>query len=96
MRAGWTERHEVEGVPCRAYYQRTDGAYVWWSRDMYYSNPENPRCRMWQAFLSDGTRDGRYLRKAPIKRERGTPRKWSTADAAMRAVDREHPIVSAP
>lgn len=60
---GWTLRTEALGAPSRPWYERSDGAYVWYSRDEYYSNPLNPRCRMWQAFLHDDSTNGQPVTK---------------------------------
>lgn len=85
----WVERYDVDGAPSRLWYERTDGAYVWESSDHYYSNPLNPRCRLWMAFGPDQ----QYLFKAPITSPRcHTPRKWQSAAAAMKALDREKPL----
>lgn len=85
MSAPWTKRQTDGG---RVFYERSDEAYVWESTDGYYSNPASPTCRMWMAF---DQRD-RYLAKTMRFKLRRIPRKWQTAQAAMRAVDRELPL----
>lgn len=86
----WTLIQDVGRHGPFSYWQRSDGAYVYKSRDEYYSNPLNPRCRMWTAFCSDRNADclSRTVRRSRLR----WPRKWQTAEAAMRALDREHPM----
>jgi hypothetical protein len=77
------------------YYRRVDGAEVWRSDDYYYSNPVNPRCRLWEA-AGPGT--GAYLVQAlrTDRRSRGAQRRrFGTAQAAMAAVDIAIPLGNA-
>lgn len=76
------------------YYTRSDGAYVWKSRDQYYSNPLDPKCRMWQAFLPDGTENGEPISKVRRNVLYRIPRKWQSPLAAICAVDLEFPVPS--
>lgn len=83
----WGRKTSVDGVACRAYWERPDGAYVWYDEKTPWANPENPRCRMWTAFGPDGM----YLAKrsrSPFRK----PRRWATPEAAMAALDREWPL----
>lgn len=62
-------------------YRRSDGAVVKYSM--------GPRKLEWMAYEPDPSED--YL----IRRSKsglGWPRRWSSAKAAMRAVDREYPL----
>ena len=86
FRDPWSVRTAVDGMACRRYWERPDGAYVWWDERTPWVNPSNPRCRLWVAFGPDG----RYLAKRRRSRFR-TPRRWATAEAAARAVDRAWP-----
>jgi hypothetical protein len=77
---GWRVSHGLGGPPCRT---REDGALV--------ASEHDAGRRRWVAAIG-----GRLLREAPrtgAERERGfgRPRRWSTAAAAMRAVDRAYP-----
>ncbi len=81
MESVWRASHGPGGPPCRT---REDGVLV-------ASEHEAGR-RRWVAAVG-----GRLLRDAPrtdAERERGfgRPRRWSTAAAAMRAVDRAFPM----
>lgn len=88
---GWTLKHDVGRHGAYSWWERSDGAYVWKDRDQYYSNPLNTRCRMWMVFKSDTAGD--YLSKTLRRSRLGVPRKWNTAEAAMRAADRELPLL---
>lgn len=71
-----------------------DGAYVLESKDTYYANPVNPRHLAWQAFTEvTGRNEGGIALYYTRKDSRfHIPRRWKTAIAAMKAVDREHPL----
>lgn len=80
-------------------WRRADGVQVTWNQSTPHSNPANPRARMWTTH--DRTGDGFLLMKE-VGRERHAPSgktyrlrvplRFATAEAAMRAVDREHPL----
>lgn len=75
-------------------FMRSDGALVW-KGDDYHSNPLNPRCRMWEA-SGPGVSDTLYKAQRRDRRERFvTRRRFGSADAAMKAVDRTFPIKDA-
>lgn len=87
--AAWTQKSDSR-------WERADGAVV---RDVGASSPESkpwlPGHRGWMAF-GPGPDEHNYLSMPFGKRFRG-PRKWKTAEAAMRAVDREFPYnIGAP
>lgn len=73
-------------------HRRGDGAEVWKSDDEFYSNPLNPRCRLWEG-AGPGRTD--YLNQKPRtsgrNRSTGQRRRFGTAEAAMRAVDLAYP-----
>lgn len=72
-------------------WRRGDGAEVWESVDHYYSNPLNPRCRLWEGA---GPGDNQILMRArrSDRRELGrSRRRFGSAAAAMAAVDLAHP-----
>ena len=69
-------------------WTRSDGAVVRWDQSSPYPNPANPRSRMWIAFGPEP--GGEYLRQTS-KHGLEWPRRWKTAEAAMKAVDREFP-----
>jgi hypothetical protein len=85
MAAGWRTVDGPDGPPCRS---RDDGALV--------ASEVVAGRRRWVAVVG-----GRLLREAPrtdAERERGSgrPRRWSTAAAATRAVDRDFPPEGGP
>lgn len=85
MAADWRNIYGPHGPPCRL---REDGALVASECDAGW--------RRWVAVVG-----GRLLRETPkthVDRERGSgrPRRWGTAAAAMRAVDRDFPPEDGP
>jgi len=87
MNQNWTEKHDVDGVPSRMYMERIDGAYVWCDSRPCWQHLSDPRC--WLAF---DPKD-QILNKAKRgKSQFSIPRRWKTADAAMKAVDAEIPL----
>lgn len=78
---------------------RTDGAVVRWDDRSPYPNPAEPTARMWTAWEPNPSSAYLVMRRGILRRAQdgklykpGFPRRWKTADAAMRAVDREFPI----
>jgi len=95
MPSHWVEKLEVDGVPCQVWFERSDGAYVWKSRDEKYSFSLSPTCRMWMAYMPP-SHTNKYLFK---RRRRGLyriPRKWASAQSAMKALDKECPVNPLP
>ena len=84
----------LSGDGYKARFERTDFVYVMKSDDEYYARPWLPAHRGWVAFRGaknkdeDGTIVG-YDRRTTRFR---IPRRWKTPEAAMRAMDREHPM----
>jgi len=72
-------------------WERIDGAVVKWDQSTPYVNPANPRGLLWTAWEPDPSQQ--YLLRRS-KRGKGFPRRWKTAAAAMREVDRIHPLES--
>jgi len=70
------------------YWERSDGAYVWYDNKTPYPNLLNPNARFWAAY---GPNE-RYLRKEKRRTWMHIPRRWKTAEAAIKALDREVPI----
>ncbi len=78
----WTERSWRR-------WERADGAAVLWDDRSPFPNPENPRALMWTAW-APGADNHAYLAR---RNHRYTwPRRWKTAHAAMREVDRLYPF----
>lgn len=84
----WTEVHWRR-------WEANDGAVVRWDNSSPHPNPANPRSRMWIAF---GPGADEYdclkafrMRRGRRRSDRGYPRRWKTAQAAMRAVDETFP-----
>lgn len=69
-------------------WTRSDGAAVLWDQRSPYPNPVNPASLMWTAWEPDPSE--RPLMRFS-KRGHGYARRWKTAEAAMREVDRLHP-----
>jgi len=74
-------------------WRREDGAEVWRSDDHFYSNPENPLCRLWEA-AGPGPRDFLYQRPRQSSRSRlvGQRKRFASHISAMRAVDAIYPF----
>jgi hypothetical protein len=85
----WTKRNDVEGVPCRFYYERTDGAYVWRTKDEYWAKPWLPGHRGWVAFGPGGDNEPAINFE---RYGRNHPRRWKTPEAAMKVVDELYPL----
>lgn len=84
------------GEPCRPYYARTDGAAVWENMDDYWAKCWLPGHRRWSANQSSGKRLTYHKRRGSTRSLMGSDRRWKTPLAAMRAVDREYPVILAP
>jgi hypothetical protein len=82
--ATWMQENHRRWVRC-------DGAVVKYDESSPFPNPMNPRSRMFTAWEPDPSQDFLGQRS---RRGIGWPRRWKTAQAAMRAVDRECPIVT--
>lgn len=73
---------------------RVDGAVVRWDDRSPYPNPCNPRSLMWTAWEPDPSE--RYIGKNVGRRgRRHVPRRFKTAEAAMREVDQLYPLKQA-
>lgn len=75
----------------RQRYERSDGAVVKWDDDTPYSNPINPTARMWTAWEPDPGESALMKRLRGRPRSVGVPRRFKTAIAAMKAVDKRWP-----
>lgn len=80
-------------------WRRSDGAVVMWDDRSPWPNPAITSARMWTAWEPDPS--NRYLAMARgrlrqtmngVLSKPGFPRRWKTAEAAIRAVDREYPF----
>lgn len=71
-------------------WERGDGAAVLWDDRSPYPNPDNRNALMWTAWEPDP--GDRYLARG--NRKVTWPRRWKTAEAAMREVDRQFPCPS--
>jgi hypothetical protein len=80
-RPNWREVHGHR-------WERSDGAVVKWDQSSPYPNPILESARMWTAWEPDPSQ--RYLGRSNGRRS--WPRRWNTPQAAMDAVDREHPL----
>jgi hypothetical protein len=98
VEAGW---RQVSGRR----WERRDGAVVKWDDSSPYPNPEVAGSRLWTAWEPDPHQGALsmsrgFQRYAPDARPGHRywrprfPRRWKTAAAAMRAVDREYPLAS--
>lgn len=77
---------EVQGASTRwLLWRRDDGAIVKYAM--------GPRTMEWIAYEPDPSED--YLIRRS-KRGMGWPRRWKSAEAAMRAVDKEYPQPTPP
>ena len=72
-------------------WERSDGAIVRWDDRSPYPNPERAGARMWTAWEPEPS--NRYLGRKYGRW--GAPRRWKTPEAAMRVVDRLHPLGNA-
>ena len=69
-------------------WERLDGAAVLWDDRSPHPNPENARSLMWTAWEPDPS--DHYLARG--NNTFTWPRRWKTAQAAMREVDRLYPF----
>ncbi len=93
--ANWQIRGQVDGVTCHRYYERTDGAYVWYDKNSCWSNPENPLARFWIAYGPGPANEPMLVtprRSRKICRIR-TYNRWKTPLAAIMAVNRAFPLL---
>jgi hypothetical protein len=83
----------------RERWERSDGAIVKWDDCSPYPNPAQPTARMFTAWAPDPS--DKYLGMVRGRTRRaqdghiwkpGFPRRWKTAKAAMKAVDKEYPL----
>jgi len=68
---------------------RSDGAVVKYDIHSPYPNPEDPKSKLWTAWEPDPS--DRYIAMYS-KRGRGWPRRYLTAQAAMKKVDELFPL----
>lgn len=80
-------------------WERIDGAVVRWDERSPYQNHLNPHSRMWTAWEPEPSQRYLWMRRGRLRRAQdghlfkpGFPRRWRTAEAAMRAVNREYPL----
>lgn len=92
---GWTE------VRPGYRWERTDGAVVMWDQRSPYPNPENPTSKLWTAWEPDPSQKALSMERGrPRRTTEGElaylsfPRRWKTAEAAMKAVDQEYPLLT--
>jgi hypothetical protein len=78
---------------------RSDGAVVKWDDSSPHPNPAQPTARMWTAFEPDPSQKYLAMHRGRTRKAQdghmfkpGFPRRWKTAEAAMRAVDKEFPM----
>ena len=76
--------------------ERVDGAYVMKSRDEYWAEPWLKGHKPWVAFVdadpNDDCDNGTALTYQRGNSPLGISRRWKTPEAAMRAIDKEHPL----
>lgn len=82
-------------------YVRQDGAVVMWDDRSPHPNPVYSSARMWTAWKQP-PHDYLHMSRGRLRKcadgsfaRPGFPRRWNTAEAAMKAVDREYPLPSA-
>lgn len=93
MKTNWTHKERVEypDTATRDRWDRADSACVIHNPDYYYSNPLNPRHRPWIAFRHDEeTYLGFYRKNSRLH----FPRRFKTAESAMKFVDKEDPFTA--
>jgi len=78
MGSAWTETDHSSGPGDQGRWERDDGAAVWVPWHLRYAN------RRWYAAGPDD--------EHAMCDSRGHPRRWKAAQAAMRAVNEEHPL----
>lgn len=91
----WTQI--ASGV--RQRWQRSDGALVKWDDSSPWPNPAESSARMYTAWEPDPSDRPLSMVRGRTRKAQdghlwkpGFPRRWKTAEAAMRAVDREYPL----
>lgn len=89
MNTHWIHKKREIYPETRERWDRVDNACVINSPDTYYSNPMNPRHRPWIAFPHDKDTYFGFFRKNSIFR---FPRRFKTAEAAIKFVDKEDPF----
>ena len=75
---------------------RSDGASTYWKIDSPHPNAANPRARLWTCWTADDVKvmkaQGNLRRRADGSSFRlGVPRRFKTAQAAMRYLDSNFP-----
>ena len=79
---------------------RSDGAVVKWDDSSPWPNPASTLhpAKMWTAWEPDPSEKALYMQRGRTRVTQGRewkpgfPRRWKTAEAAMRAVDKEYPL----
>jgi hypothetical protein len=79
-------------------WRRSDGAVVRWDDRSPHPNPINPTAKMWTAWEPEPSSAYLVMRRGRLRRAQdgklykpGFARRWRTAEAAMKAVDKEFP-----
>lgn len=80
-------------------WERIDGAVARWDDRSPHPNSLNPASRMWTAWEPNPSQAYLMMRRGRVRKtmegalsKPGFPRRWKTAEAAMKAVDNEHPL----
>lgn len=88
----WSNVHSLRWVRC-------DGAVVMWNHRSPWPNPAKDSARMWTAWEPEPSQNyiavhrGRYRRCVDgVNRKPSFPRRFKTAEAAMKCVDQLHPV----
>lgn len=83
-------------VNSRRWVRLRDGAVVKWDMSSPHPNPAMDSARMWTAWHPDPSQEALTMSRGFVRMANGHawkprfPRRWKTAEAAMRAVDREY------
>jgi hypothetical protein len=92
---GWHMRCTDEYGDCvPVHYVRADGARVCLANDDFWANPNLPGYRAWCAVQPNGRTLCYHKRRRGRLSPFGSLRRWKTPEAAMRALDRECPMVA--
>jgi hypothetical protein len=80
---------------------RSDGALVKWDDSSPWPNPAEDSARMYTAFEPDPSQQYLSMHRGRTRKAQdghlfkpGFPRRWKTKEAAMKAVDKEFPLVA--
>jgi hypothetical protein len=83
----------------RVRWTRIDGAVVKYDESSPWPNPAQPSARMWTAWEPDPSERALSMCRGCWRRAQdghrfklSFPRRWKTAETAMRAVDKEYPL----